>query len=314
MTSIAVEFQSGGPNALEFRTIRAVMMEGAQLLLAAGIQSARLDAEVLLRHVLDMEKTELYLGVEAALNIEEERRFRELLHRRAKREPVATITGRKEFWSLDFLVNSDVLVPRPETERLVEIALKQLRPSAAKTPMQILDLGTGSGAIAVCLARERLDAEICAVDISLSALEVARINAERHGVSKRVHFLHGDLFEPIETEKTFHLIVSNPPYIRSGEMAVLAPEIREWEPVAALDGGVDGLDFYRRIIGVAHRYLAPGGSIVLEIGADMGGAIAELLTRSGCYEGVSIHQDYAGSDRVVAAMISNSAAESVAHG
>jgi release factor glutamine methyltransferase len=308
MTAILVECRSEGLS----RTIRAAMMGGAQFLRAAGIQSARLDAEVLLRHVLDMEKTEFYLNVEAALKIEQEKCFQELLHRRAEREPLAYITGRKEFWSLDFLVNAKVLIPRPETERLVEIALKRLELAGAKT--RILDLGTGSGAVAVCLATERLAAEIWAVDISLCALDVARRNAERHGVLEKVHFLRGDLFEPIEAGKSFHLIVSNPPYIRSDEMATLAPEVREWEPALALDGGSDGLDFYRRIIGDAHRYLEPGGSIALEIGADMGETISALFARCGGYEEASVYQDYAGSNRVIAAVRSNSPAESVAHG
>jgi release factor glutamine methyltransferase len=312
MTSSAVERQTGRVNHESPQTIRDMVREGAYFLGAAGIQSARLDAEVLLRHVLDMEKTELYLNIDLALKINQKRRFRELLQRRVRREPVAYITGRKEFWSLDFLVNSDVLLPRPETERLVEIALEHLKPAGAKT--RILDLGTGSGAIAVCLATERLAAEICAVDISISALAVARSNAERRGVLKNINFLHGDLFGPIETGKRFHLIVSNPPYVRSGEMRTLAPEVREWEPVAALDGGSDGLDFYRRIIGGADRYLEPGGSIVLEIGADMGESITALFARSSRYKGASIYQDYAGSDRVIAAMTSNTPAESVAHG
>jgi release factor glutamine methyltransferase len=288
------------------------MTEGAQFLGAAGIQSARLDAEVLLRHVLDMEKSEFYLNGDDVLKIEEEKRFQELLHRRAAREPIAYITGRKEFWSLDFLVSTGVLIPRPETERLVEVALKHLELAGSKT--RILDLGTGSGAIAVCLATERLAAEICAVDISLSALGVARMNAKRHGVWEKVHFLHGDLFQPIEAGKRFHLIVSNPPYIRSGEMATLAPDVREWEPALALDGGSDGLDFYRRIIGGAHRYLEPGGAIVMEISADMAESVAALFDRYGYYEEVSVYQDYAGSDRVVAALMSNRPAESVVHG
>jgi release factor glutamine methyltransferase len=265
----------------------------------AGIESARLDAEVLLGHALGMEKTALYSNLDAPLCRQDERRYRDLLLRRERREPVAYITGRKAFWSLDFLVTPDVLIPRPETELLLGIALARSRLCACRLQPKILDLGTGSGAIAVSLARELPEARITAVDISPAALAVACRNSERHGLAKRISFLTGDLFEVVAGQ--FDLIVSNPPYIRRDDLSALPPDIREWEPVGALDGGVDGLDFYRRIIAEAHQYLVTGGHIILEIGADMGVSVAELFTHAGCYASFCVYEDYAGKDRVVAA-------------
>lgn len=294
--------QTARATPAEARAVRSALLEGAEFLLAAGIESARLDAEVLLRHVLGMEQAELLLSFDTGLGVSDERRFRELLLRRARREPVAYITGRKEFWSLDFVVTSDVLVPRPETELLVEVALENLRQLAGNSAPRVLDLGTGSGAIAICLAKACPEARIWAVDISFAALAVARLNGERHGVGSRIRFLQGDFLEPLASERrSFDLIVSNPPYVRSRELSTLAPEIGEWEPMMALDGGLDGLDAYRQILDGAHRYLRDGGGIVLEIGADMAGDVDRLLDGASCYAGISVHQDYAGKDRVIAA-------------
>ena len=209
-------------------SIRGALLWGAQVLLQAGLENSRLDAEVLLRHVLDLEKEQLYMNGDAPISAGQEGKFRELVLRRSRREPVAYITGRKEFWSLDFFVSSAVLIPRPETELLVELVLQYVGRLAGGRPVRVLDIGTGSGAISVCLARELPAAQIVALDISPVALDVARVNAERHGVADRIRFLTGDLFS-VGLE-TFDLIVSNPPYIRSGELPWLAPEIREWEP------------------------------------------------------------------------------------
>jgi release factor glutamine methyltransferase len=282
-------------------TLRSALLRGMEFLREAGIDSAEIDAEVLLRQVLGIEKTQLYSALDEPLSAGHRLRFQETLKRRMRREPVAYITGRKEFWSLDFVVNSEVLIPRPETELLAEVALDRLKKAASGAP-NILDLGTGSGNIAVCLAKERLEANIVAVDIASSALEVARINSRRHGVSERIDLIHGDLFAALGGEKKlFDLIVSNPPYIRTGEFSLLAPEISQWEPVTALAGGRDGIEYYRRIIGEAREYLAPGSSIVLEIGADMAPVVTELFARSGCYGPASVYQDYAGKDRVISA-------------
>ena len=284
-------------------SIRSALLWGAQVLRQAGLENSRLDAEVLLRHVLNMEKEQLCVNGDAPISAGQEAEFRGLLLRRSRREPVAYITGHKEFWSVDFFVTPAVLIPRPETELLVEVALQYARQLAIRSSVKVLDIGTGSGAISVCLAKEQAASQIFAVDISPVALDVARLNARRHGVADRIRFLAGDLFAPVKPlPETFDLIVSNPPYIRSGELSMLAPEIREWEPTIALDGGVDGIDSYCRIIEEGHRHLTTGGSIVLEIGADMASAVADLFSRSGYYGPVSVYQDYAGKDRVIAAM------------
>lgn len=284
-------------------SIRGALLWGGQLLRHAGLENSRLDAEVLLRHVLDVEKEQLYMNGDAPISAGEEAKFRELLLRRSRREPVAYITGHKEFWSLDFFVTPAVLIPRPETELLVEVALQYVRRLASGSPLKVLDVGTGSGAIPVCLAKEQAATQIVAVDIFPAALDVAGVNARRHGVADRIRFLSGDFFAPIKPlREIFDLIVSNPPYIRSGELPWLAPEIHRWEPTVALDGGVDGIDSYRRIIEEGHSYLTTGGSIVLEIGADMASAVADLFSRSGYYGPASVYQDYAGKDRVIAAV------------
>jgi release factor glutamine methyltransferase len=283
-------------------SIRGALLWGEQVLCHAGLENHRLDAEVLLRHVLNMEKEQLYVNGDAPISAGQEAMFRDVLLQRSRREPVAYITGHKEFWSLDFFVTPAVLVPRPETELLVEVALQYVTQLASGSPLKVLDVGAGCGAISVCLAKEQAAMEIVAVDISALALDVARVNAGRHGVVDRIRFLAGDLFAPVEPlPETFDLIVSNPPYIRTGELSMLAPEIREWEPTIALDGGPDGLDTYRRMIEEGHSYLTTGGSIVLEIGADMASAVADLFSRSGCYGPASVYQDYAGKDRVIAA-------------
>jgi release factor glutamine methyltransferase len=283
-------------------SIRGALLWGAQVLSDAGIKNQRLDAEVLLRHVLKMEKEQLYVNGDAPIGARQEAEFRALLSRRSQREPVSYITGQKEFWSLDFFVTPAVLIPRPETELLVEVALQYIERLRSGSSVKVLDLGTGSGAIAVSLAKDHGATEIVAVDISPVALDLARVNAMRHGVADRIRFLPGDLFAPVKASlEAFDLIVSNPPYIRTGELSMLAPEIREWEPTIALDGGVDGADTYRRIIGEGHRYLTPGGSIVLEIGADMGRDVADLFSRSSCFGPPAVCQDYAGKDRLIAA-------------
>jgi release factor glutamine methyltransferase len=303
MIRSAMENPAGDP--LEFPlSVREALQVGARILAREDVESPRLDAEVLLAAVKGWGKEQLYLNHENRLDKENRRIFQSHLRRRARREPIAYITGHREFWSLDFLVNPDVLVPRPETEGIVESALG-LMAAAAHQKFRLLDLGTGSGAIAVSLAKERTDIELWATDRSAAALKVARLNAERNGVSERVHFDRGDLFSPIEEYKGFfHGIVANPPYIRSGDLPNLAPEIR-WEPELALDGGPDGLDLYRPIIDQAPSYLAQGGFVVLEIGMEMGKDVCRLLKKFACYTEGTVRQDHADRDRVVSARITH---------
>ena len=268
----------------------------------AGIDTAHLDAEVLLGHALGLKREQLVLAGDLRLLPEQVRRYNEFLLRRLRREPIAYILGRQEFWSLDFEVTPDVLLPRPETERLVEIALDLARKLTQDKAVRILDIGTGSGAIAVSLAKELPASMIWATDVSGAALKIAGGNTRRSGVADRIHFLHGDLFAPVdEAAGRFDLIVSNPPYIRSAEIDTLQPEVSRWEPRGALDGGVDGLDFYRRIASQAFPYLAPHGAVALEIGADMGKEVANIFAEVANYANVTVYRDYADRDRVIVA-------------
>jgi release factor glutamine methyltransferase len=291
--------------------LRTSLVDGAKSLASVGITSARLDAEVLMGHVLGLTREQLLAAADFALSEVQLRQYRELLQRRVEREPIAYITGRQEFWSLEFRVLPDVLIPRPESERLVEIALALARELPQFHRLQVLDIGTGSGAIAVSLAKELPAAGIRATDISPAALDIARRNATYNGVAARVRFLHGDLFDALgELAGRFDLIVSNPPYIRSAEIDALEPEVSRWEPRGALDGGADGLDFYRRIARQARDYLAPNGAVAVEVGADMGKKVSGLFTAAGYYTDVAIVQDYAGRDRVVVARMIGASANS----
>jgi release factor glutamine methyltransferase len=247
-----------------------------------------------------MTRTELVVAANSRLGYVQWESYEAVLARRLRREPVAYITGRQEFWSLDFDVTPDVLIPRPETERLVEIALRLALELRVGEPLRILDLGTGSGAIAIALARELPGAEVWATDISPSALSVACRNAARHSVADRIHFFQSDLFADLSVEGPFDLILANPPYIRRSEIANLEPEVSRWEPRGALDGGIDGLDYYRRIAADASDYLSPGGTVALEIGADMGSSVTALFSSAGAVN-AQIFQDYSGKDRVVVA-------------
>lgn len=317
---VSMELQRTATSNPKAITIRQLLQQGTGFLSRMGVESARLDAELLLGKVVGCGREELYLNYEMALKAGEKDLFQRALQRRARREPVSYITGHREFWSLDFLVTADVLVPRPETELLVEVAIGLLngrkrdslpplslplgkgeikRGCAERTP-KILDLGTGSGAIAVSLAKERSDVEIWATDLFPGALEIARANVARHGVNERTRFLQGDIFEPVEGwSGFFHMIVSNPPYVCRGEIQDLPPEVRDWEPRSAWDGGWDGLDLLRRIIQDGHLYLKEKGFMALEIGADMGEKVCRLIESVGCYSEGSVYQDLAGRDRLV---------------
>ena len=276
--------------------------QASQMMARAGIDSAALDAEVLLRYALGLTREQLLLRADSLLSAAQADCFAALLTRRLEREPIAYIIGRQEFWSLDFQVSTDVLIPRPETERLVELALSLAAPPTSTKPLRVLDLGTGSGVIAVSLAAEIPAAEIIATDISPAALAVARHNARINGVAERIEFCCGDLIDALADQAApFDLILSNPPYIRRAEIAALEPEVSLYEPRAALDGGADGLDFYRRIATGAWPFLATNGALVLEIGADMGQEVCALFNQTGRYQEVVVLRDYAARDRVAVA-------------
>ncbi len=255
-----------------------------------GIQTPRLDAELLLAQLLGVERIHLYTHFDQPLRPEELAAFRELIKRRLSGEPVAYLIGRREFRSLELAVDPRVLIPRPDTETLVEVALSLLPPLGAA---RVVDVGTGSGAIAIALATARPELVIDAVDRSADAAEVARANVARHAPSVRVHV--GDLLAP--TSGAIDLVVSNPPYIPSDEIGRLAPEVQR-EPRLALDGGPDGLDVVRRLIAAAAARLGSGGAIALEIGAGQAAATEELLRAAGFTELVR-RSDLGGIERVV---------------
>ena len=332
--------KEGPSTLLEYLQVTTTFFTGK------GIEGARLDAELLLAEVLGLTRTQLYTNFERPLAREEVDRFRELVRRRSAREPVAYITGRREFWSIDFEVDRRVLVPRPETELLVEIVVDLLKPrrqpvlrdddgesgevgdgaaatgddasvpaaiAAAPAPVGepasesrsaeatraplIADIGTGSGAIAVALAKELPTARIVATDKSASALELAPANAARAGVETRIEFRLGDGCAALAGLGPFDVIVSNPPYVKSGEMGGLEPEVREWEPRWALESGAGGMDVTAPLVDEAFDFLVPGGSLLVEVGTQAA-EVRACFERRG-YEGVAVRRDLAGLDRVV---------------
>jgi len=279
------------------RTLLDYLRLTTDFLAAKKIDSARLDAELLLGEVLGLARVQLYTNFERPLAREEVDRYRELVRRRAAREPVAYILGRREFWSLDFEIDRRVLVPRPDTELLVELAVAALQTRAGAATLHVADVGTGSGAVAVAIAKEVPNARVVATDKSQAALEVAPRNADRHGVADRIEFVSGDLCAPLRGREPFDLIVSNPPYVKADEVAALDPEIRDWEPRLALVSGADGMDATRALVESALQVLAPGGSLWVEVGSQAG-AVRECFVSNG-YADVRVHRDLAGSERVV---------------
>ena len=258
-----------------------------------GLRSPRLDAEVLLANILAMDRVSLYTHYDQPLTKEELAAYRELIRRRLAGEPVAYLVGKQEFWSISFAVDARVLVPRPETELVVEIALAALKGRFAP---RLVDVGTGSGAIAVAIAHERPDAEIIAIDRSPAALELATKNAASAEVD--VEFLEGDLLAPVAARGPFSAIVSNPPYIADADFFTLPPEVLR-EPREALFGGADGLDVIRRLIAAAPPLLVPGGLLAIELGMGQAPEVMRLMSAAGLV-GVIARKDLAGIERVVA--------------
>lgn len=256
-----------------------------------GVENPRLEAEWMLCEALSLDRVGLYLNFDKPLSDAELALYRGMVARRGRREPLQYILGSQEFMGLEFRVTPAVLIPRHDTEVLVTEAVK--RGSGCRG---ILDIGTGSGCVAVTVAKALPEAEVCTVDVSGEAIEVARGNAERNGVS--VQFFQGSLFEPF-AGKRFDMVVSNPPYITSADLATLQQEVRDFEPAGALDGGGDGLDFYRRITADAPAFLNPGGSLLFEVGAGQAGEVLELLKAGGFTNERFTQTDPAGIERVV---------------
>ena len=259
-----------------------------------GLATPRLDAELLLGHVLEKDRVSLYTHFDQPLQAGELAAYRELIKRRLGGQPVAYLVGKKEFRSLELAVDPRVLVPRPDTEATVELALARLEGREAP---RVVDVGTGSGAIALAIKKARPDAEVLAVDRSPEAAEVARTNAARLELAVDVRV--GDLLAPVEG--AFDLFVSNPPYIPTGEIARLPVEVRA-EPLPALDGGADGLEIIRRLIADARARLKPGGALVLEVGAGQSPSVRSLLEASG-YREIEVARDLAGIERALSAIL-----------
>jgi release factor glutamine methyltransferase len=272
-------------------TVIKVLQWTAEHLRQKGVDNGRLDAELLLAETLGLDRVGLYLNYDKPLLADELSRYRAQVKRRAGREPLQYILGHCEFWSLSLQVTPEVLIPRPDTEVLVEEALKHV---GAKG--RLLDVGTGSGAIALALASELTDCTIVGLDRSAAALQVARQNRDRLGLQERVKLLEGDLFE-LPAEK-WQLIVANPPYIPSGELSGLMPEVGQHEPAMALDGGADGLECYRALASQAPGKLDAGGWLLVEVGIDQAEAVKQLFVAAGLTE-VYSREDYSGIPRVV---------------
>jgi release factor glutamine methyltransferase len=292
-----VQSAAPGPAAEKTWTVLELLRWTTSHFEKHGIDSPRLDAECLLAHALEVDRLRLYLDFEKPVRAEERARFRELVRKRAsERVPVSLLLGEKEFWSLTLKVTSDVLTPRPDTETLVEAALARLPDPEGE--YRILDVGTGSGAIALALAKERPRAQVTATDISASALQIARLNADELHIGDAVQFREGSLLEPVRGER-FDLIVSNPPYLARSAAGDLAPELAH-EPELALFGGDDGYAVLRPLVSGVAEALRPGGSVAIEADSGQVDVIAGWYAEAGLIEGEML-RDLAGRPRVVAA-------------
>ncbi|QPJ64842.1 MAG: peptide chain release factor N(5)-glutamine methyltransferase [Candidatus Nitrohelix vancouverensis] len=285
-------------------TIRACIEEVANRIESVS-ESPRVEAELLLGELLALSREGLITQSARAISLEDAERIEQATARRERGEPLFYILGKREFWSLEFKVSASVLCPRPETEVLIERFLEEARNLwDRQNPLRVLDIGTGSGNIAIVAACEIEGCEVTAVDLSEQALAVARENALRHGVESRIRFVQADLF-PEEDEAPFHFILSNPPYIASAEINSLPKDVREFEPRQALDGGADGLDYYRRIAKGIERWLLPGGACLMEIGETQAAAIEEIIRSQSAMQDVRVYKDYADRDRVMVAVRNN---------
>lgn len=283
-------------------TVRDALREGVAQLLAAGTPSHALAAELLLMHATNRDRVWIYGHPEAQLDGAAVRNFFCLTAKRATGVPTQYLTGKQEFWGMEFEVTPAVLIPRPETEHVIEVALERLGARGdLSRPLRVADVGTGSGCIAIALAKELPHAEIFATDISASALEVARRNAEKHGVSAQVHFVACDLLEGIAAElRSFELIASNPPYVARSDEGQLPREVREHEPQEALFGGANGPEIYPRLMAHAGESLCAGGLLVVEMGHGAAERVHASLDDD-VWTDIRVTQDLAGIPRVISA-------------
>ena len=278
--------------------IKELLKKTEQFFKQHNIPQPRLDAEVLLADLLDMERIKLYVNFDYPLQDNQLAAFRERVIRRAKREPVPYITEKKEFMSLDFKIKEGVLVPRPETELLVEEIITYCEEQSLDQP-NIVEIGTGSGVIMISLGHYINQAKILGIDTSQKAVELTRKNIKKHELEDRLRVSRGDLLEPLikREQENVDIVVSNPPYVSQDDMGTLPPEVKK-EPDIALVGGEDGLEIYRKLIPQAKKVLLPGGLLALEIGYDQGEDIKDILKENG-WEDVKIIKDYNNNDRIV---------------
>lgn len=281
-------------------TVREVIQRSTEFLQRHGVDSPRLQAELLLAHLLKLPRLQLYLNHDRALTEPEVTALRALVQRRARREPLQHLVGSVSFYGLEIAVSPAALIPRPETETLAELAATALAGRDSSAPPVVLDFGTGTGCLAIALATRCPAARIHALDLSEAALALARLNAERHGITARLAFHLGDGFRALPADLRFDLIVANPPYIPTGELATLQPEVRDFDPRAALDGGVDGLDFYRRLALEAPAWMKAAGGLFAEFGDGQEAALPSLFAEAG-WRATEVHRDLTGRPRVLEA-------------
>lgn len=285
--------------AAEEWTVRRVLEWTIEHLKTHGCENARLDAEILLSHARGCQRIQLYTDYNCPLKPEERAIMRELVVRRATLEPVAYLVGFREFFSLDFEVKSGVLIPRPDTETLVLQLLELAKEHSATSKVRILELCTGSACIAVATAVNCKQATVKTIEIDLHVVAVANRNVAKHSVEDRVTVVQGDLFEPLAPGEKFEIIATNPPYVTSGELTTLQPDVRLHEPHLALDGGVDGLDLVRKIVARANQFLVSTGAILIEISSEQAQTVVDLFADTGCFEPAEIARDLGGLSRVV---------------
>ncbi|OGF44976.1 MAG: protein-(glutamine-N5) methyltransferase, release factor-specific [Candidatus Firestonebacteria bacterium RIFOXYC2_FULL_39_67] len=283
--------------------ISSLMINACGTLRGSNIADAAKDVELFLCEILKCKKMDLYMNSRNTIPAEQIDIFNSYISRRLKREPVAYILGKKGFLDYELIVDKNVLIPRPETELLVETCFDMIRKDVKG--YEILDLCTGSGAIAVGVARKYPFVKMTASDISKKALKVAKINAQKHKVEDKIRFLHSDLFRGLDKEKKFHLIISNPPYVAREEMKSLMDDVRLFEPKEALDGGKEGLKFYREIIKRAPYYLHPNGFLALEVGYNQAGLLKTMFIDSGKFDIMKTVRDYAMIDRIIVVKVKN---------
>ena len=280
-------------------TVLEAIKKTAEFLDKKGVDSPRLQAELLLAHVLKLPRMKLYLNFDRALTPGEVDSFRETVRRRGQREPLQHIVGSVSFCGLEIAANRNALIPRPETEVLAQMGWEFLQQHPSPTPTAF-DFGTGTGCLPISLAVNCQRAQVWAGDISSEALVLARANATRHGVQGRIQFIESDGFVGLAADQRFDLIVSNPPYIASADITTLQPEVRDFDPHLALDGGTDGLEFYRILAGQGGARLNLGGKIMMEFGDDQAAAITEIFSRENWIV-EAIRQDYSPRDRFLLA-------------